>query len=106
MDYNKPPPYSGYVDTGMPPQGGAYPGYVDTGMPPQGGAYPGYVNTQAPGNVVIVTGGGSCPHCRIGYPREDYNCCGICLAIWFFPIGILCCLAMKDTVCSHCGRHL
>jgi hypothetical protein len=104
---SQPGPYPGYVSTGMPQQG-AYPGYVSTGMPQQG-AYPGYVSTGAPhdmGNVVIVSGGGPCPHCHIGYPRDDYNVCGICLAIFFFPIGILCCLAIKDRTCSNCGRNL
>jgi hypothetical protein len=104
---DKPPPYN----TGYPPQPGFVAGqqspYQGQNMPPQAGYNPGYGQVYAqqfPQNVVIV--GGGCPHCRVGYPREDYSCCGICLAIWFFPIGILCCLAMKETRCSHCGQML
>lgn len=34
---------------------------------------------------------------------EDYSCCGIVMAILFFPIGILCCLLMKERKCTNCG---
>ena len=46
--------------------------------------------------AVVVMGGGNCPSCRVGVLSDDYSCCGIFLAIFFFPIGILCCLAMKE----------
>ena len=45
---------------------------------------------------VVVMGAGNCPSCRVGVLSDDYSCCGIFLAIFFFPIGILCCLAMKE----------
>jgi len=35
--------------------------------------------------------------------REDFTCCGIFLGIFFFPIGLICCLTMKDRVCVRCG---
>lgn len=50
---------------------------------------------------VIVIGG--CPACRIGVLSEDFTLAGLCCAFWFFPIGILCCLAMRERRCSNCG---
>jgi len=46
---------------------------------------------------------GSCPACRVGILEEDYTCLGILLAILFFPIGILCCLAFRQRRCPNCG---
>lgn len=51
-------------------------------------------------NIIIV---GACPICRIGLLEDDYSCLGICLAIFLFPLGILCCLACKNKRCSNCG---
>ena len=107
---DKPPPYTdpsqGSYNIGFQQPQQPYPGYVSQGVPPTQMGYPGYVSAQPAPGVVIVSGAGACPYCHVGYPREDYPCCAICLAIWFFPIGILCCLAMKERVCSHCGRNL
>ena len=109
-DMNKPPAYSpqqGFVAGQTPYNPGYMPQqqqgpYNPTYIPQQQGIY-----GQPPQNVVIVAGSvGTCPYCRVGYPREDFSCCGIFCAIFFFPIGILCCLAMRETTCSHCGRHL
>lgn len=94
-----------YINYG--PGGGSY----STGAPPPYYTpQQQYIPQQQPSVVVtqpaVVISGGACPHCHVGYPREDYGCCAICLAIWFFPIGILCCLAMKERKCSHCGANL
>ena len=63
-------------------------------------------------NVGMATGA-SCPHCRVGSPQENFTCCyiigyiiGILLGICLFPIGIICCSAMKEKTCSHCGHQL
>lgn len=53
--------------------------------------------------VIIVTG--DCPHCQNGVLVDDYGFCSIFLAIVFFPIGILCCLLMKERVCTNCGAR-
>lgn len=50
-------------------------------------------------NLIIV---GGCPVCRIGVLEDDYSCLGILCAIAFFPLGILCCLAMKNRRCTNC----
>jgi len=50
---------------------------------------------------VILVGG--CPACRVGVIEDDYTCCGVCCAIFFFPLGVLCCLATKQRRCTNCG---
>ncbi|XP_022225021.1 brain protein I3 [Drosophila obscura] len=50
---------------------------------------------------IIVIGG--CPSCRIGYLEDTFSPLGLCCAIFFFPVGILCCLAMKEKRCTNCG---
>lgn len=54
------------------------------------------------GVVVVQQQRGNCPRCRNGFLTEDYSACGIILAILFFPIGILCCLAMREQRCTNC----
>merc|ERR1739842_266945 len=53
-----------------------------------------------PAQVVLV---GGCPSCKAGVLQEDFTCCGICLGICFFPIGLLCCFLMKEKKCTNCG---
>ncbi|KAK8738208.1 hypothetical protein OTU49_004106, partial [Cherax quadricarinatus] len=60
------------------------------------------VTTQPlPSSVVLVTGA-NCPACRAGFLRSEFTCCGIFLAICFFPIGMLCCFLMMERRCSNC----
>ncbi|XP_053384687.1 brain protein I3-like isoform X2 [Mercenaria mercenaria] len=59
-------------------------------------------------SVVVVQGNprqhvqGLCPYCGVGVPQKSFTLLGIILAFVFFPIGILCCLAMKERTCGHC----
>lgn len=66
--------------------------------------------SQQPGSTVIIQPDyqqvvyvGGCPACRVGVLEDDFTCLGICCAILFFPIGILCCLAMRQRRCTNCG---
>lgn len=52
---------------------------------------------------IIVVGG--CPACRIGILEDDFTCLGVCCAIFLFPVGILCCLALKNKRCTNCGAQ-
>lgn len=54
---------------------------------------------QAP--TVIVVGG--CPSCKVGMLDTEFTCPGICCAICCFPLGILCCLALRQRRCNFCG---
>ncbi|KAK7507851.1 hypothetical protein BaRGS_00000816 [Batillaria attramentaria] len=90
---------------GYPPQGGynqPQGGYPPAGAPPAG-AVPTYQYnvTMQPTQRVVVVGG--CPACRVGVLEDDFTCLGVLCAILFFPIGILCCLAMRQRRCAHCG---
>ncbi|XP_046351662.1 brain protein I3-like isoform X2 [Haliotis rufescens] len=112
-------PQQGYGTTagGYGTPAGAYqpqPGYAppydpSKGMaPPQGppaGAVPSYQNysvtVSQPTSQVVVVGG--CPACRVGILEDDFTCLGVLCAILFFPLGILCCLAMRQRRCANCG---
>ncbi|CAG4950733.1 unnamed protein product [Colias eurytheme] len=108
----QPPPYSATMPQGpqagnpaSQPSQGAYPppppGYTPYNAPP--GAYvPNYgaTNIIIPPAIIAV---GACPACRVGILEDDFTCLGILCAILFFPIGILCCLALKNRRCSNCG---
>lgn len=94
------------VPSTMPPYPGSYqagaPYSVHPAMspvPPVGqGSYVHVYQTAPP--VVII---GGCPACRVGVLEDEYTCLGIFCAIVFFPLGLLCCLAMKQRVCPNCG---
>ncbi|XP_071948630.1 uncharacterized protein [Antedon mediterranea] len=51
--------------------------------------------------VVVV--GTTCPRCHIGILQESFTPLGICCAIFFFPLGLLCCLMMRNRHCPSCG---
>ncbi|CAK1586406.1 unnamed protein product [Parnassius mnemosyne] len=124
---DQPPPYSATMQPGPTPQpppqttgvqGGAYPppppGYTPyppnapstTPYAPNAPPTTAYVPNYGATNIIIpppIITVGACPACRIGILEDDFTCLGILCAILFFPIGILCCLAMKNRRCSNCG---
>uniref|UniRef100_A0A1A9WQ10 Membrane protein BRI3 n=1 Tax=Glossina brevipalpis TaxID=37001 RepID=A0A1A9WQ10_9MUSC len=55
-----------------------------------------------PPEIIII---GGCPACRIGILEDSFPLLALCCAIVFFPVGILCCLAMKNKRCSNCGAE-
>ncbi|XP_046993309.1 brain protein I3 [Schistocerca americana] len=113
-EYDKPPPYSptpGYMPENAatiqppPPPPPGYQPYINQAAPIQGNYVPTYgatTITVQPQEIIIV---GACPACRIGVLEDDYTCLGIFCAIFFFPLGILCCLALKNRRCSNCGAY-
>ncbi|XP_030572483.1 brain protein I3 [Drosophila novamexicana] len=58
------------------------------------------VQPALPTEIIVI---GACPSCRIGYLEDTFSPLGLCCAIFLFPIGILCCLAMREKRCSNCG---
>ncbi|KAK3728461.1 hypothetical protein QZH41_002323 [Actinostola sp. cb2023] len=105
------PPHQGGVPPGY--QGGAPPGYQGGNAPPvyQSGGPPGYQGGSAPPGYQtvptttthVIVRGGNCPACNIGHTNTEFTILGICLAIVFFPIGILCCLLLTEKRCNNCG---
>lgn len=106
--YPPPPPQDApiYPKMPMPDQSYQPPPPQPYPMPqPQPMPNPSYgtittTTTVHPTDIIVV---GGCPVCRIGVLEKDFTCCGICCAICFFPIGIICCLAMTEKRCSNCG---
>ena len=118
LNFDKPPPYAPSYSAPMPNQQPLYPPVSNQQQPyPPAQSYSAnYVSTSSapppssgasPNQIIIVqqspAGTGNCPVCRRGNLVSEYTCCGIFLAIFFFPIGILCCLLMKQNRCTHCG---
>ncbi|XP_017277254.1 brain protein I3 [Kryptolebias marmoratus] len=64
-------------------------------QPPIAGSY-----TIIQPSVVVV---GGCPACRVGVLEDDFTCLGILCAIFFFPLGVLFCFAMRQRRCPNCG---
>ncbi|UJR20542.1 hypothetical protein I4U23_023669 [Adineta vaga] len=63
--------------------------------------YPYAFGSQQQQPTVIVLGG--CPACKVGMLDTEFTCAGLCCAIFLFPIGILCCLALRQRRCNFCG---
>ncbi|XP_015117386.1 brain protein I3 [Diachasma alloeum] len=103
-----PPPYSvataPQANTSWQPPPGYYP---SSGAPYQGSSVPSYGTTTTTTTVIVpeIILVGACPACRVGVLEDDYTCLGIFCAIFFFPLGILCCLLLKNRRCSHCGAY-
>ena len=45
-----------------------------------------------------VMSGSNCPQCNVGFLQDDYGIGAILLAILFFPLGVLCCLALGEVI--------
>ncbi|KAL4240188.1 Integral membrane protein 2C [Mactra antiquata] len=110
MSNNQPPPSyqesvatGGYTNYGAPQ--GVPQGQYDPNKQYQGGyqqipSYQQQTIVQSQPQIIVV---GGCPACRVGVLEDDFTCLGVCCAILFFPLGILCCLAMKERRCPNCG---
>lgn len=57
----------------------------------------------ATADKIIIVGG--CPSCRIGVLEDDFTCCGVCCAIFCFPVGLLFCYLMRNKRCMTCGAQ-
>ncbi|XP_014327891.1 brain protein I3 [Xiphophorus maculatus] len=105
-EYGPPPPQPhgyGAIPAAAPPP---YhypdgPGYPPAQMGPAVSQQP-YTSTYAiiQPSVVVV---GGCPACRVGVLEDDFTCLGILCAIFFFPLGILFCFALRQRRCPNCG---
>ncbi|KAI7803457.1 brain protein I3 [Triplophysa rosa] len=101
-----PPPYQGFpgAAAGFP----AAPGQPAAGYPAAPGqpaavaAQTAYTSTYTIVQPSVVVVGG-CPACRVGVLEDDFTCLGIMCAIFFFPLGILFCLALRQRRCPNCG---
>lgn len=94
------------VPPAMPPYQGSYQSGAPYNIYPAGPAVPApgqgpYIHVYQTTPSVVIIGG--CPACRVGVLEDEYSCLGIFCAIAFFPLGLLCCLAMKQRVCPNCG---
>ncbi|CAF3483213.1 unnamed protein product [Rotaria sp. Silwood1] len=95
----QPPPYQNTTNLDSY---GTFIGHVGATAAPTrttASSYPYALGSQPP--TVIVLGG--CPACKVGMLETDFTCLGVCCAIFFFPIGLLCCLAMRRRRCQFCG---
>ncbi|XP_068605577.1 membrane protein BRI3 isoform X1 [Brachionichthys hirsutus] len=81
-----------------PPYGQAYPSaQMNPAVSQQ--PYPGTYTIVQPSVVVV----GGCPACRVGVLEDDFTCLGILCAIFFFPLGVIFCFALRQRRCPNCG---
>ncbi|XP_065119210.1 membrane protein BRI3 isoform X2 [Paramisgurnus dabryanus] len=97
-----PPPYQGFPASspGYPASSPGYPAVP--GHPAAVAGQPAYTSTYTIVQPSVVVVGG-CPACRVGVLEDDFTCLGIMCAIFFFPLGILFCLALRQRRCPNCG---
>lgn len=109
-EYAKPPPYEPSVPPpayqNVPSAGyyGPPPAGLRTPFTAQPYAFGCYQTIPPPGQPpvsVVVLGG--CPACGVGTLEEEFTCLGLLLAVCFFPVGLLCCLALRVQRCTSCG---
>ncbi|XP_062999377.1 membrane protein BRI3 [Elgaria multicarinata webbii] len=94
--FQAPPPYT------YPAGPGA--GYaVPSGPSPHNYPNTTYTIIQQPTTTTSVVVVGGCPACRVGVLEDTFTCLGVFCAIFFFPIGILFCLALRQRRCPNCG---
>ncbi|XP_033117652.1 brain protein I3-like isoform X2 [Anneissia japonica] len=117
MEKAPPPPYtpsrSNSVTPGYPPPQPGYPPpqpmYAYPPPQPAPPPQPMIVNVtnQQQVSSTVNTGrrrDGNCPRCRVSDLEESYTILGLCCAIVFFPLGVLCChYILKEKKCPHCG---
>ncbi|KAJ3206063.1 hypothetical protein HDU67_008411 [Dinochytrium kinnereticum] len=58
---------------------------------------------QQPQVVMAVNSAEMCAAGGVHSIQDEFTCCGIAMAIIFFPIGLVCCFLMKDKKCIKCG---
>ncbi|XP_038843721.1 brain protein I3 [Salvelinus namaycush] len=92
--FQQPPPYQYPTGPGFQEGTSAQMGPAIAQQP-----YPGTYTIIQPSVVVV----GGCPACRVGVLEDDFTCLGIMCAVFFFPLGILFCLALRQRRCPNCG---
>jgi len=94
-----PPPHGQQQQQQQQQQHQQYPPMYPGPAPVQGAT----VIVQPVRNPGIVFVGG-CPRCG-GMLEDSFGICALVLAFLFFPIGVLCCLAMREKRCINCGTR-
>ncbi len=82
----------------------AYPGFQPAHSVPQ--PQPQFAYASAPQAVHVPTYVANVGPCAAGGGheiREEFTACGLVCGILLFPIGLICCLTMKDRTCLRCG---
>lgn len=80
-----------------------HPAYAQPAYPPAGFGQPQTVYTPPPTQVVVIQD--ACVDGGHHVIEKSFDCCGILLAILFFPIGLICCFVMASNKCVKCGKH-